>query len=167
MDIKSVIIKRYKQTIVCVVIVTGVIFFAWPSHTIYDQQEVISSETLSDYRTVIDYDPDTFFAGVSKAKIVDDLSLERVNAGVVPHHLLPGEIISDFFGRLSKQKITTVYIIGPNHYNTGEKIITAANGWRTVFGDVDIDKKNLRLCIRKLICSLMMWRWIENIRSMV
>lgn len=62
----------------------------------------------------------------------------QVMGGIIPHHLLVPPLIAAFFEGLPKQKIKTVILIGPNHYNMDDANITTSKGvWKTVYGDLD------------------------------
>lgn len=69
----------------------------------------------------------------------------RVVSGVVPHHLLAGRLIGDFFAALSQQKPKRIILIGPNHYNRGVPIITGRWSWDTPCGRVEADQKAVDL----------------------
>lgn len=62
----------------------------------------------------------------------------QVFGGIIPHHLLVSPLIAAFFEGLPKQKIKTVILIGPNHYNLDDPHITTSKGvWKTVYGDLN------------------------------
>ena len=70
-----------------------------------------------------------------------DLGQSAVSAGVVPHHLLAGDLIADFYRHLSGREYDTVILLGPNHFHAGEsRIISAAEDWQTPFGKLEIDQ---------------------------
>lgn len=69
----------------------------------------------------------------------------RAVSGVVPHHLLAGRLIGDFFAALSRQKPKRIVLIGPNHYNRGAPIITGRWSWDTPCGRVEADQKAVDL----------------------
>mgnify|MGYP001014089235 CR=1 FL=1 len=57
-------------------------------------------------------------------------------SGVVPHHLVAGHLIADYFAGLSRQSPEVIIIVGPNHENRGGKIITGFYDWQTPDGKV-------------------------------
>lgn len=59
-----------------------------------------------------------------------------VATAVVPHHNLAAHMVAGLFSKLSTQNIETVVIVGPNHYENGESIITSDAAWETKFGKV-------------------------------
>lgn len=68
---------------------------------------------------------------------------EKIYGGILPHHLMVNNYISAFFSGLENEKINTVILIGPNHFNVGkEKIITSRAIWQTPYGEL---KPNLNL----------------------
>ncbi|MFA4872336.1 MAG: AmmeMemoRadiSam system protein B [Patescibacteria group bacterium] len=63
-----------------------------------------------------------------------------IHAVVVPQHLLASSLIAAQIKRASGRRITSVAIIGPNHFNAGvERIASAAAVWQTEFGEATSD----------------------------
>ncbi|ATW25307.1 AmmeMemoRadiSam system protein B [Candidatus Formimonas warabiya] len=83
------------------------------------------------------FDPSHFYTG----ELSQDDHLGKIRGAVVPHHLLADKLIARVFQNLKEQKPATVILIGPNHKNAGEKILTSALGWQTPFGVVDADEE--------------------------
>lgn len=83
------------------------------------------------------YDERDFFKSISLANSAPPSDFIR--GGVVPHHLLAGYMIADFFHILSLQDINRVIILGPNHYNKGPRIATSRYSWETAFGILEVD----------------------------
>lgn len=67
-------------------------------------------------------------------------SEQSVVGAVVPHHLLAHKLIEGVFLQLHRQKPSTVILVGPNHRNRGEKILTTPLDWQTPFGIVQCDQ---------------------------
>jgi len=69
---------------------------------------------------------------------VDPISLSgQPVAGVVPHHLLAGRQIADFFHSLTSLAPRVIVLIGPNHEGRGEKPILLSDYlWVTDFGSI-------------------------------
>lgn len=66
--------------------------------------------------------------------------VEGGRGAIIPHHLLPGEIISGTLGALSSESITTVVLIGTNHFEKGEtSFLTDTASWETPFGVLEAD----------------------------
>lgn len=64
-----------------------------------------------------------------------------VKGGIVPHHLLAGQLPAAFFSYLEKQKPSTIVLFGPNHFSTGKaKFIASARDYKTLYGTVKTDK---------------------------
>jgi len=61
-------------------------------------------------------------------------------SGVVPHHLVAGHLIADYFAGLSRQNPEVIIIVGPNHENRGGKIITGFYDWQTPDGTVKTER---------------------------
>lgn len=73
----------------------------------------------------------------------------RIISGVVPHHLVAGGLLTDFFGRIVPQKPDLVILVGPNHPNKGSKVITSLYDWQTPEGLVKSDQKIVQVLIDK------------------
>ncbi len=102
-------------------------------------EETLDSQQNSEVLTLPEefFDPTTYFSSVKahQAKTGGEQS-RRIVAGVVPHHLVASDMIADFFSSLSEQKVTTLILIGPNHYETGSNlVISGTQAVRTQFGD--------------------------------
>ena len=64
---------------------------------------------------------------------------EEIKAAIVPHHLLAKELIEDLGERVIKNReIKKVFVIGPNHYETGK-------------GDLLTDNKKLKALCNQLM----------------
>lgn len=88
------------------------------------------------------YDPASFFRGL-EAMRTRGLPPARDGAlagGLVPHHNLAGEMFSRFFVQLEPHPPKTVIVVGPNHDNRGQEVITGRRGWSTAFGVVEADQ---------------------------
>ncbi len=84
------------------------------------------------------YDEETFRRSVTLAEAYPHEG--TLCAGVVPHHLLAGEMIASFFAAAAKDgPYDTVLFVGPSHYPTGAGAVTTRSGWQTVFGPVEND----------------------------
>jgi AmmeMemoRadiSam system protein B len=65
-----------------------------------------------------------------------------IAGGVVPHHLLAGKMIAQFFRTLSESSPGAIVIIGPNHNRIGmSKLHTSSLDWATAFGIVETDRE--------------------------
>ena len=65
-----------------------------------------------------------------------------IRGGIVPHHLLAGSMIADFFSTVSKSNPDVVIIIGPNHSGEGVNMVhTAPQDWNTPFGVLEADEE--------------------------
>jgi AmmeMemoRadiSam system protein B len=63
----------------------------------------------------------------------------RIRGGVVPHHLVAGYMIADFFRILSAREVERVIVIGPNHYLKGPRVASSRYNWQTPFGILKTD----------------------------
>lgn len=80
-----------------------------------------------------------FSAHTAKAKAY---GAKTLSAGVVPHHLLAGELIASFFKTAVEtgERYDTVILLGPNHKGEGNAVSTTGCNWKTEFGTVECDK---------------------------
>lgn len=101
---------------------------------------------------VLFYDQKSFLDGIEISKKSDITVTPEIKGGIIPHHLLPGFILSDFFSRLPKT-ITTVILLGPNHYELGNnKMLTSTYNWQTPFGLVEPNDQIVNeLVVQKII----------------
>lgn len=114
---------------------------------------VSTSQTNLPTHPLAFFDKDTFYAGIEQSKKENKAFTNRVSGGIIPHHLFPGFIITDFFSRLSKQDPKTIILIGPNHYERGDyEVLSSLYGWETSSGIVEPNEKIIQeLVARKLI----------------
>ena len=82
------------------------------------------------------YEAGNFNSAIEKANKTDVAG--DIKAIIVPHHLLASEYIAGLIKEGSKEEISHVIIIGPNHENVGQTVIASALArWKTAFGDVE------------------------------
>lgn len=72
-----------------------------------------------------------------------------VLAGVVPHHLVAGNLITDFLSALALQNPELLVIVGPNHFNLGGRIITGFADWQTPEGLVKTEGSIVQILLKK------------------
>lgn len=77
----------------------------------------------------------------------------RVVSGVLPHHLLAGNMITEFFKVVAEQKPKLVILVGPNHYRKGSKISSGLYDWQTPAGVVQVDQEICRELISQGIVA--------------
>ena len=63
----------------------------------------------------------------------------KVRGVIIPHHTLASYIMSSFFSSVNKE-YKTVIILGPNHWQRGDKIAyTSKNSWDSDFGRIEAE----------------------------
>lgn len=101
------------------------------------------------------FDKDTFYAGIAQSKKENRSFTKHISGGVIPHHLFPGFIITDFFNRLSKQNPRTIILIGPNHYERGDyKVFSSLYGWETPFGVVEPNEQVIQELVKSKLLKI-------------
>jgi AmmeMemoRadiSam system protein B len=83
------------------------------------------------------YNEKDFFESLSKTG--SEPTGERIRGGVIPHHLVAGYMIADFFRILSGREVERVIVIGPNHYLKGPRMASSRYNWQTPFGILKTD----------------------------
>lgn len=87
------------------------------------------------------FDAAQFSKGLRQAQVLPPPPSDRpLIGGLVPHHILVGYLFSTFFLDLQRHPPKTVILVGPNHPNHGQRIITGRRGWSTDFGVVQADQ---------------------------
>ncbi len=69
-------------------------------------------------------------------------SFENAIGGVVPHHLIAHEFLSEFFEQLGKRQSVpqTIVLLAPNHFEVGEEHVQTAHFlWEAAQGEVETD----------------------------
>ncbi len=94
-------------------------------------------ELSSAKHKLIFYDSKAFLNGVDYASRNKAEFPPDSKGGIIPHHLFPGFILSDFFSRLAKETPKRVIVIGPNHAEAGNyKLLSSKYAWETPYGTV-------------------------------
>jgi gamma-polyglutamate biosynthesis protein CapA len=84
---------------------------------------------------------DSFFV---RGKQIQPKEPLQIKGGIIPHHLLSGHTLASFFLNLKEQKPEHIVILSPNHFNNGyDNIITTKRNWKTPYGIVKTDIKNV------------------------
>ncbi|MBP6929642.1 MAG: AmmeMemoRadiSam system protein B [Candidatus Moranbacteria bacterium] len=77
-----------------------------------------------------------------------DIAVDQIIGGVVPHHLIAGDFLAEFFTLLQKRSVPpeVILLLAPNHFESGVADIQTANFvWQTAFGDVETDENVLAI----------------------
>lgn len=101
------------------------------------------------------FEEQTFVEGILTTSKENNSSDYIISGGIIPHHLLPGFIITDFFNKLSIQNPQTIILIGPNHFELGDhRFLSSTYDWDTPYGNVKVDKKILDELINNKIINI-------------
>ena len=105
-----------------------------------NKTEMSSDEKPRDIHQIKFFDERLFYKSLAKINTVAKPDKE-IKGGIVPHHLLATEIISEFYAHFKNQKIETVIILGPNHKEAGDfPALSSAYDWNTPSGRVLVDE---------------------------
>lgn len=117
--------------------------------------DIPTSQTNLSTHPLVFFDKDTFYAGIEQSQKENMTFAHRISGGIIPHHLFPGFIITDFFNRLSKQNPTTIILIGPNHYERGDyKVLSSLYGWETPFGVVAPNEQVIQELVKNKLVKI-------------
>lgn len=84
-----------------------------------------------------------------------DLSDSNVVAGIIPHHLLAGDLIANFFANLEGKDYDLVALIGPNHFGSGQALAISSNYvWKTPYGELEADIDAIELMTQSGLLEL-------------
>ena len=72
---------------------------------------------------------------------------------IVPHHLVPANMIAESFLSIEKEQPKTVVLISPNHLQKGRgQIITSQYNWQTPYGVLEADLEMIeKLKVKELV----------------
>lgn len=94
------------------------------------------------------FDPSLFYRGLAAATeaaaapagdTAEASPRGRLAGGLVPHHNLAAELLSDFFLPVGEDPPEVIFLVGPNHEGLGQRVITGRRAWQTDFGLVEAD----------------------------
>jgi len=72
----------------------------------------------------------------------------NADAGIISHHFLAKQLIADFYNRIGSDKISTVFLVSPDHYNSyfkpKEIAYTSYLDWTTPFGELQTDVNSIK-----------------------
>ena len=108
---------------------------------IFEDQKENEEEIFSDFIYAEPFDLQIYENAFQNTPLVPE-NLGEIKGGIVPHHLLAGQISAAFFKNLQRQNPKTIYLIGPDHYHAGNgEILTTDLAWQTPYGILVPDKK--------------------------
>lgn len=90
-----------------------------------------------------------FYSLLDKGTALKTLPGGRVISAVAPHHLVAGQLIVELMQVIAENKPELVIVVGPNHSNSGGKVITGFYDWETPEGKVITEEKTARVLIEK------------------
>lgn len=137
---------KWITLVILLFLIIAVLYDSYPSRKNIE----IPSKVSEGINRLIFYDSNSFFKGVAWAEKNTPKSNLQIKIGVIPHHLFPGFIFSDFFLRLKTNPPKTIILVGPNHYERGNfKTLTSKNKWQTPFGEVNPDDQIINSLLKE------------------
>ena len=83
------------------------------------------------------------------AKLQKPAENPEAKAGIISHQFLARQLIADFYNKIESDKVSTIFLISPDHYGIffpKETIAyTSYATWQTPFGDLPANRKNIDL----------------------
>lgn len=125
-------------------------FFSFNDESFYitstdnDEKEALNFEMYGyEYEKPLEclfYDENSFNISVSSGKSYDTEG--ETLTGIIPHHLLAGNMIANFFKTVSEKStdIETVVLVAPIHLNQQNKMATTYSDWATPTGVLNCEK---------------------------
>ncbi|MGI6227193.1 MAG: AmmeMemoRadiSam system protein B [Peptococcales bacterium] len=107
---------------------------------------IAQTDESKQYQSYQSLHPDNFFDSRYFSKEphkVGEAPSSKIYGAVLPHHLIAYKLIDQVFNLLESQKPPLIILIGPNHFNQGERISTSTWGWQTPFGIVETDRETI------------------------
>ena len=70
---------------------------------------------------------------------------KNITAGIISHHFLAKDLISQFFAGINPTGIKNVYLVGPDHFHiTSAPITTTSYPWHTPFSNLSANLANIK-----------------------
>lgn len=140
-----------KRLFLIVIICLSILIFLFFTNKYFETVKTPSSQSHPN----LFFDEVNFYKGVIQAEKENRTADHHIYGGIIPHHLLPGFIQTDFFHRLVKQKPKTIILIGPNHYEKGKyKILSSMYSWDTPFGTVEPEDTIVSELVKKNVTQI-------------
>ena len=91
---------------------------------------------IPDEKHVASYTHKDFYLGLEQPNYQQKFS-EKVYGGIVSHHLLTADDMGKFFAEFTDQSVSTIVMIGPNHFSIDEpRIAVSRQAYETPWGEV-------------------------------
>lgn len=113
---------------------------------------LVQSGESKQYQSYQSLHPNNFFDSryfLKEPPKAEEAPSSKIYGAVVPHHLLAYKLIDQVFCILGSNKPHLIILIGPNHFNQGERILTSTWGWQTPFGTVEADQEAIQELLAK------------------
>ena len=130
-----------KKLVLFVIMLTAVLITAVSYFLIYKKAEskIVESKLFlaSIYNNLETYE-DIFSKLPNTEKV-------ETKAGIISHHFLAKDLIAEFYNKTGNDKISTIFLISPDHYNhfysSNTLAYTSSASWNTPYGELQPDKE--------------------------
>lgn len=94
---------------------------------------------------------DNFFSQMPTSTVEE----KPVISGVIPHHLVAGKYLAQFFSSLQKQNPPVVVLLGPNHPGAGrDYLVSSFYDWKTPYGNLSPYNSIIQTLVDKKILAI-------------
>jgi len=129
--------------ILTAVLITAVSYFLFYKKVESKIAEIIDKSKSEDYLTGPYNNKEIYeniFAGLPK-----NSETVETKAGIISHHFLAKNLIAEFYNKISNDKISTIFLISPDHYNhffsSKTLAYTSELSWNTPYGELSANKE--------------------------
>ncbi len=140
--------KKLLLIISVIILIAGMIFILLPidNNNIFEiQNKTINKRIVRDSSEFIHIAMNDvyFYNAVKDYPLIKDNCKVYPQGLVVPHHNLAGDLIAEAMSKVSCRDVKKIFLIGPNHEDQGEPIISYPAGFEINAEKIDIDKQTL------------------------
>lgn len=122
--------------------------------SLQEEQSVLGSQSPAvNAVEKLAFDQSNFYQSIQA--ITGTSKNEGIKGGVVPHHTLAGQLIADLLSRIDSDRIKTIILLSPNHWNVGNSdIISSQSQWDTPVGLMRVNNTILDSLVLKNVVSI-------------
>ncbi len=133
-----------RNTIIVVLATAAVVTAAVCSYSFFTPENHSQENSNQTYLASIYNNKEAYQDIFSNLQPAEETSAK---AGVISHHFLAEQLIADFYNQVANDKISTVILLSPNHYNvflpSGTVAYSSYLTWQTPLGNIGVNKEIL------------------------